>query len=100
MPNEFSEISLRVMVANVDEESAAYPYTRIKRKLGAIQDNTWTYPMVPHHQMDIRHRSSNTVEDLQPIKVKGDGNCLYRATSVALFGNDAHWALLRAGGIL
>ena len=47
----------------------------------------------------FRLRTQNSYYPYEPVQVLGDGNCLYRSISKALFGNENKWDLIKLGSL-
>ena len=71
--------------------------TRINPERPAMVDvDPETYPICLHSQQLLQLYTPALLRNVKPINTVGDGNCLFRATSLALYGNDSYHTELRA----
>ena len=49
----------------------------------------------PNQKLFFRMHTQNSYYPYEPVQVLGDGNCLYRSISKALFGNENKWDLIK-----
>ena len=44
-------------------------------------------------------RTQNSYYPYEPVQILGDANCLHRSVSIALFGNENKWDLIKLGSL-